>query len=188
MTIGRLLFGRRPPEIIRGVRPIVIDPVELQARRARMNIGIEVGKVVPSFADGDAAPSIPLIARCFRVIATLHHAAPYFLKGVFMQPMPGDCIALIAAARDRQPSSQRLTGDFPLNSTIAAAQPVSSTANIPRSLREPSNNGQAAITLAGFIGNNLWRGYGWHGGFRRRSRHPNRASSDLKSIILLTGT
>lgn len=113
--VPHLFFAGGPSAIFRGVRPIVIDPVDgVLPSGFRPHVGEKVFKTVPSFADSDP-PSSPLREiPAGRVEAPLTYPGPGFVLRSPTEPVRGSgfpCplpLKTPAALRDASPQVVRI--------------------------------------------------------------------------------
>ena len=143
MTGLCLLFWRSPAAILWGVRPVIVYSIECLTSRARHHIGVKVGCVVPTFADGNAASTIPFITRCLWIVAALHHAAPNPFQWSIVKAVTGHRFTVIAATGSGFPASQRLTKNNSFGAAVTAAEPSCSSIFRRRGLRQNGPTGEA---------------------------------------------
>ncbi len=129
--VSRLLRGRGPAAIRRFVVAIGIDAVKRHARRLLAHIGKEVGEVLPSRADRDAASAVGREAGVSEIAAPRSHASPRVIRrrdSVGRVPVRGAQadrrLALQASARTRMPGADRHARQQPLRPALAATQPA----------------------------------------------------------------
>jgi len=77
--IVALLKRRCPSAILRGIRTIIIDPIDARASWPRPHVSKEVCKVLPASANLYASSAIIFVCRSRRVIAALPHVLPNFV-------------------------------------------------------------------------------------------------------------
>jgi hypothetical protein len=88
---------------------------------------MEIGKITPPLTDRNASAAIAFVSRCLRVGAALHHAAPDFLKRVFVESMSTHGFLVETAAGSRHTAPQRLTKDRSFIAAITTTKPPSGT-------------------------------------------------------------
>lgn len=126
MTVLRLRFAGRPPDVSGFVVAVVVDSI----KRVRWaghpaNIGKEVVKRrFPSGADANPAPSVAGVVRCSRVIASVSHRLPDTVLAAVAFTVKSICAARQTAAALAFPGDKRLRCDFTLDAAYAAAKIV----------------------------------------------------------------
>jgi hypothetical protein len=71
------LFGSRSPAAIGGGVPLlIVDAINAAVGRTFAHVGEKVVKYIPSFADGNAAPTVVFVRSCLGVAAAGYHAGP----------------------------------------------------------------------------------------------------------------
>lgn len=75
-SIIGLVFICSPAAVGFAVRPVIVNTLKSQTRRALAHIGEKHREVIPALADSDTAPAVTRIRRAFRVLHTLSHAHP----------------------------------------------------------------------------------------------------------------
>jgi hypothetical protein len=78
-----LLLPRRPPEVFRGVRSVIVNTINGVVRsRFLANIGNEKPEVVPSITDSYTSASVPMEMGGIWLVATRKHVAPSVIEWV----------------------------------------------------------------------------------------------------------
>lgn len=86
-VVGLLLPGG-PAAVLRAVRSVVVYPVNTGTGRARAHVCVEVGKVVPPFADVYAPAAVAVVGRVGVGPAAAPHLGPDDVNGVAPETMP----------------------------------------------------------------------------------------------------
>jgi hypothetical protein len=126
--VPSLHASRSPPAIIWAIIPIIIDSINRQLPRTVTHISQKVLKLVPAQAYGNAATSISVIARRFRVIASLNHACPNSVRPGFTKKVGSISSIMTAPTRLTDPISERSSLDWLDVSACASAEPMTGIA------------------------------------------------------------
>jgi len=123
-VVGLLLAGR-PAAVRRAISLVIVDSIKRQSRRAFTHVSKEVFKHLPPLANSDT--TLRVVFRFLRAIAARSHKQPRAVSrcaGLTVSSISlAGRLGVVAAARERSTSSQRLTLDDTRCSTGAKAGP-----------------------------------------------------------------
>ena len=161
MTFIQPLFSGGSPAAVRWlVVAVVVFALYCHAGRASTHVCEEVGEIMPSLTDADAATSPISIIPPVGVFAALNHANP---RIIFRAYLPGFCVAVLdaesslsflskeAAAAFRVAGREGVFAHNCFGAAVAPAQPEASALAVAANFAE---HGQSAKDLINHFGVN----------------------------------
>jgi hypothetical protein len=162
-SVGYLLFSVSPSHVARFVISVVVNAINGESRVGSFaHISEKISKVIPAFADLNAARTVVSVCLAAWVVASLPHATPDVVKNrAFIFIFAGVAVLVsgafvfFTATRSDDIMSKAGCWQFARLATVALAQPYVTSGVI--FVAGPAKRDQSSETLIGDI---FWEAHG----------------------------
>lgn len=132
-SVGSLSLPIGPAAIPGAIGPVIVDPVERMARRRIAHVSSEIGVIVPTGTNTDAAAAVVLPCPMIGIAAPLPHAAPDPIEASLRQTVSfvssGQDITHKATTRCGVSRAELSDGDFCRVAATTEAAPTDASAS-----------------------------------------------------------